>query len=266
MTASDLDRLLTSFRKRWNRSGQSLEESRASLTALEAFLPVAEDAIVATVSASGIPAEWVRASNVEADVDKALLYLHGSGYCYIAAPAPTACWPTTVPGHRREMPVAGLSPGPRAPLPGSLATLSPWTNLTMSGGKIQGLAEADPLVQPINLERCANWYMGDGDRSELLASPLLGELAGLPPLLVQVGSEEILLDDAVRLAARAEQAGVTVEYECWPQMFHVFQLYAPVLSESREAITAVGTFVNQHISLPAGQAGRRQCQEVDRRG
>jgi acetyl esterase/lipase len=98
----------------------------------------------------------------------------------------------------------------------------------MSGGTIQGLAEADPLVQPINLERCANWYMGDGDRSEPLASPLL--------------------DDAVRLAARAEQAGVTVEYHCWPQMFHVFQLYAPVLSESREAITAVRTFVNQHIS------------------
>lgn len=78
------------------------------------------------------------------------------------------------------------------PLPGALATLSPWTDLTMSGGTIQGLAEAYPLVQPINLERCANWYMGDGDRSEPLASP--------------------------------------------------------VLSESREAITAVGTFVNQHIS------------------
>lgn len=133
------------------------------------------------------------------------------------------------------------------PLPGAIACLSPWTDMTMSGGSIHGLAEADPLVKPISLEKCADWYMGESDRSDPLASPLLGDLSGLPPLLIQVGSNEILLDDAARLATRAEQAGVTVDYQCWPEMFHVWQLYTPVLSEARDAIDAIGTFLNRHI-------------------
>ena len=133
------------------------------------------------------------------------------------------------------------------PLPGAIACLSPWTDMTMTGASIQGKAAADPLVKHDSLENCAQWYLGDGDRSDTLASPLFADLSGLPPLLIQVGSEEILLDDAVRLAARAEQAGVTVDYQCWEQMFHVWQLYAPMLSEARDAVAAIGDFLNQHV-------------------
>jgi len=133
------------------------------------------------------------------------------------------------------------------PLPGAAACLSPWTDLTMTGASIQGKVAADPLVKPASLERCAAWYLGDGDRSDPLASPLLSDLKGLPPLLIQVGSEEILLDDASRLAAQAEAAGVTVAYQCWDQMFHVWQLYAPMLSEARDAITSLGDFLGQHV-------------------
>jgi len=133
------------------------------------------------------------------------------------------------------------------PLPAATACLSPWTDLTMTGASIQGKVAADPLVTPASLERCAAWYLGDGDRSDPLASPLLGDLTGLPPLLIQVGSEEILLDDASRLAAQAEAAGVTVAYQCWDQMFHVWQLYAPMLSEARDAIAGLGDFLGQHV-------------------
>jgi acetyl esterase/lipase len=133
------------------------------------------------------------------------------------------------------------------PLPAAIACLSPWTDLTMAGASISDKAAADPLVQPTSLERCASWYLGDRDRTDPLASPLHGDLTGLPPLLVQVGSEEILLDDARRLATRARTAGVAVEYQCWEQMFHVWQLYAPMLSEGRDAIASIGEFLGRHV-------------------
>ncbi|NQV59117.1 MAG: alpha/beta hydrolase [Alphaproteobacteria bacterium] len=133
------------------------------------------------------------------------------------------------------------------PLPAAIACLSPWTDMTMTGASITSKVADDPLVEPSSLERCASWYLGDGDRADPLASPLLGDLSGLPPLLIQVGSEEILLDDASRLAARAQAAGVTVDYQCWDQMFHVWQLYAPMLSESRDAIASIGKFLGQHV-------------------
>lgn len=131
------------------------------------------------------------------------------------------------------------------PLPGAAVCLSPWTDLNMTGASIDGKAEADPMVQRAGLERCAEWYLGDRDRRNPEASPLFGELSGLPPMLIQVGGNEVLLDDAARLAARAEAAGVDVSYQCWERMFHVWQLYAPMLSEGQDAITAIGEFLKQ---------------------
>ena len=133
------------------------------------------------------------------------------------------------------------------PLPAALACLSPWTDLTLTGASIESKAASDPLVQRPGLERCANWYLGGADPSDPLASPLLGDLGGLPPLLIQVGGQEVLLDDAARLAEQAKAAGVAVDYQCWDEMFHVWQLYAPMLSEGRDAIAAIGDFLGRHV-------------------
>jgi monoterpene epsilon-lactone hydrolase len=134
------------------------------------------------------------------------------------------------------------------PLPGAAVCISPWTDLTMSGASIDGRAVADPMVQRSGLERCANWYLGDGDSKNPLASPYFGNLGGLPPMLIQVGSNEVLVDDAVRLSEKAKDAGVDVDYQCWDQMFHVWQLYAPRLSEGRDAIAKIGDFLNLHVA------------------
>ena len=79
-----------------------------------------------------------------------------------------------------------------------------------------------------------------------LAAPLYADLTGLPPLLIQVGTSETLLDDASRLAERAKKAGVNVTYEPWENMIHVCQLFAPMLDEGQQAIEKIGAFVRKH--------------------
>ena len=90
--------------------------------------------------------------------------------------------------------------------------------------------------------------LGSADPRHPYASPLYGEHAGLPPILIQVGSEELLRDDSVRLAEKLRAAGSPVEIEIWPRMPHVWHLYARVLPEARRAITRIGAFVRQEIA------------------
>ncbi len=100
----------------------------------------------------------------------------------------------------------------------------------------------------------AAMYLGDADPGDPLASPLFADLAGLPPLLIQVGTREILLDDARRLAERAEEAGVSVQLEVCEGMFHVWQFFAPLVPESREAVERFGKFYQERVGREAGAA------------
>jgi acetyl esterase/lipase len=93
----------------------------------------------------------------------------------------------------------------------------------------------------------AGHYLGTADARNPLASPLYADLSALPPLLIQVGSAEILLDDAVRLAGRAGAAGTAVQLEIWPDMIHVWQSFAFMLPEGRDAIDAAGRFMRGHV-------------------
>lgn len=128
-----------------------------------------------------------------------------------------------------------------APLPAGAILLSPWLDLTLSGASMQGKAKADPILSAQDLRKYAAYYAGDTDLADPLASPLFADLAGLPPLLIQVGTEEVLLDDALRFAQKAEEAGVHVTLGTWNGLFHVFQMF-PFLPETIEAVEQIANF------------------------
>jgi epsilon-lactone hydrolase len=133
-------------------------------------------------------------------------------------------------------------------LPGAGLCLCPWTDLTLAGASLRTKADEDPMGNPAILELMAKAYLGDADRRSPTASPLFADLSGLPPLLVQVGTAEILLDDATRLAERAEAAGVDVTLEVWDDMIHVWHSFADLLPEGRQAIGRIGAYVEAHLA------------------
>ncbi|AYN96980.1 alpha/beta hydrolase [Pseudomonas sp. LTJR-52] len=129
------------------------------------------------------------------------------------------------------------------PLPGNVVLLSPWADLAMTGESLTRQAERDPLLTEAGLRKSSLLYLKDLPPDTPLASPLYSDLTGLPPMLIQVGSREILLSDAVRIAERAGLVDVSVELSIWPGMVHVWQLFSAHLSEARLALNAIGRFV-----------------------
>jgi len=135
----------------------------------------------------------------------------------------------------------------REPLPACAWLVSPWVDLRMSGASLAEKAAIDPLISKPYLEELASAYLAGADPANPLVSPLNADLAGLPPLLVQVGSAETLLDDAVRIARRAGAADVRVNLEIWPHMIHAWHLWAAQLEAGRRAIASAGAFIRAHL-------------------
>jgi phosphinothricin tripeptide acetyl hydrolase len=133
------------------------------------------------------------------------------------------------------------------PRPAGGVCISPWVDLTCSGASYATKATVDPIVTREGVGTMAQAYAGSGDPKAPLLSPLYGDLRDLPPLLVQVGSDEVLLDDAVGLADRARAAGVSVTLEEWPAMIHVWHWFLPMLAEAERAIGIIGGFVRARI-------------------
>jgi acetyl esterase/lipase len=131
------------------------------------------------------------------------------------------------------------------PLPAGAVCFSPWTDLEGLGESMTTRAAADPTIRRESLLIAAGQYLAGADPRTPTAAPLWADLAGLPPLLLQVGGSEVMLDDSRRLAARAREAGVAVELDVWPLMFHGWQLYARLLPEGREAIARAAAFVRR---------------------
>jgi acetyl esterase/lipase len=139
------------------------------------------------------------------------------------------------------------------PQPAAVAVLSPWVDLTLGGESIRTKEQLDPIFTAGQVRAYADLYLGDQDRSQPLASPVFGDLAGLPPLHVQVGSHELLLDDATRLAARAGSADVDVTLEVWPEVPHVFQYQYGRLDEADVALDRTARFLAERLGV-AGYA------------
>ena len=135
----------------------------------------------------------------------------------------------------------------RLPRPAAGVCLSPWVDLEGIGESMTRCAALDPMVQRDGLLRMARAYLGAADPRSPLAAPLYADLRGLPPLLIQVGTAETLLDDSVRLADRARAAGVDVTLEPWDDMIHVWQAFVGLLPEAGQAITRIGEFVRSRL-------------------
>ena len=133
-------------------------------------------------------------------------------------------------------------------LPGCAWLISPWTDLTMSGPALSSRDAVDPLIHKEYLIELADAYLPAGmDRKDARVSPLYADLKGFPPVIIQVGSAETLLDDATRFAAVAGAVDVRVTLEIWPQMIHAWPLWNARLEPGRLALASAGAFIQQHL-------------------
>jgi epsilon-lactone hydrolase len=274
----------------------TIEGMRAGMEQMVGAFPLAPDVKVEKTKLGNIDAEWMAAP--DADVGRAILYLHGGGYVAGSINthrdlagrlsraakarvlvidyrlAPEHPFPAPVEdavAAYRSMLAQGLKPkriviagdsagggltaaalvairdaGLQAPAAG--VCISPWADMEGSGDSMKTKAAVDPMVQKATLVNLANVYLAGKDPRSPLASPIYADLKGLPPLLIHVGGNETLLDDAVRLAERARKAGVAVMLEPWDGMIHVWHLFAPMLDEGQQAIERIGEFVRKHAA------------------
>jgi epsilon-lactone hydrolase len=134
------------------------------------------------------------------------------------------------------------------PLPAAALVMSPYVDLTLSGSTMQTKREVDPLLSPEALRARVTDYTAEHDAALGLISPIFAELSSLPPLIIQAGTHEVLLDDAVRLAQRASTADVEVTLDITPRVPHVFQAYHPILDEAAAALDRAGRFLSAHLA------------------
>ncbi|MCH9674715.1 MAG: alpha/beta hydrolase, partial [Gammaproteobacteria bacterium] len=251
-----------------------------------------------SVTANGVPAEWVQGPASEPPTDGVTLYLHGGGYVigsiathrnlaynlsrasgtrvlvidYRLAPEHPFPAPVedAVNAYRwlldqgiapAKITIAGDSAGGGLAVatlvalkeqgidaPSCAICISPWVDMEAIGASMDTKAELDPMVQKQGILRMAGMYLGSADPRSPLAAPIYADLHDLPPMLIQVGTAETLLDDSTRLAEHARAHGVDVTLEISDDMVHVWHLFAPMLSEGRDAIDRAGAYMKKHLA------------------
>jgi epsilon-lactone hydrolase len=134
------------------------------------------------------------------------------------------------------------------PLPAAAFVMSPYADLTLAGTTMETKRKADPLLSPESLAARVPDYTSGQDAALALISPIFADLTGLPPLIIQAGTHEVLLDDAIRLAQRAATADVEVTLDVTPGVPHVFQAYYPILDEAAAALDRAGQLLSAHLA------------------
>src|SRR5213592_4481697 len=272
MTTRGIDAVLAHLAKLPPPESLTLAEQRAQYERAERAFPIPTDVTVERVTAPIAPAEWLAPPSVRADV--VVLYLHGGGYVigsprshrHLAAaiaraararalvldyrlapehPFPAALEDSAGGGLTVATLVALRELG--VPLPAAGVCISPWVDLTCSAPSYATNAAADPIVRPAIVAEMARAYLAGADPKTPLASPRFADLSGLPPLLIHVGRDEVLLDDATGLAECLKVAGVAARLEIVPRMVHVCHWFLPMLDEAQTAVDEIGAFVNAHV-------------------
>jgi acetyl esterase/lipase len=137
--------------------------------------------------------------------------------------------------------------------------MSPYADLTLAGTTMDTKRDADPLLSRELLQPRVADYTAGHDAARGLISPVFADLTGLPPLLIQAGTHEVLLDDAVRLAQQAAAADVEVTLDITPRVPHVFQAYHPILDEAAAALDRAGQFLSAHLAAAEPGTAERQA-------
>lgn len=135
------------------------------------------------------------------------------------------------------------------PLPAGACLISPWLDLSGSGESMTTHAQKDPWFRPKDLPVVTGYYCDESQLTNPLVSPVYANLAGMPPLYIQVGADEILLSDATRIADKVIAAGGVVDLEIWPDMWHVFQMFLHFMPESRQAVRKLGTHIRAALDI-----------------
>ncbi|HNE25607.1 MAG TPA: alpha/beta hydrolase [Pseudomonadales bacterium] len=133
------------------------------------------------------------------------------------------------------------------PLPAATVGMSPWTDLAVTGESVITNLKRDALIPGDGLHEGAQYYLAGASAHDPYASPLYGDPTGLPPTLIQVSKDEVLLDDSRRLAAKYRAAGVPCELELWDGMPHVWQTLSMFIPEGKTAINRIGSFIAKHL-------------------
>jgi monoterpene epsilon-lactone hydrolase len=142
------------------------------------------------------------------------------------------------------------------PLPAAAFVMSPYVDLTLTGATMETRSEVDPLLSREALQARVGDYTSGQDAALGLISPVFADLSGLPPVIIQAGTHEVLLDDALRLAGQAAGADVEVTLDITPGVPHVFQAYYPILDEAAAALDRAGLFLSAYLAAADGALER----------